>query len=365
MNQYEIKRIHPDEYGVIRKLDRDAFEYNEQGINPEKLKEVLCKMFRTKITRADCQSEQLHGGTLGDVRLITGTAETAGGEKHSYKVVWKTQKKWERYDDPGSWRREYDLYSSELITAFTKSLRWPDCYHAEISNDETEIQLWMEYIDGVSGLDLTGDMYECAAEELGRFQGKLYAEQPSFLKNLTNMSKADYAKSFYLHYRSWKKVYDYIRSDDCEIPKHICEMLIDIDDNSDEVWNRIEKLPVVLCHRDFWVTNIFYSNGKIALIDWDTTGWGYLGEDIASLIADEADVNHMVEYFQRCVPAYYKGFSEYADISHITDHCVRELILVLFGYRLVEWYLNAESDEEKMLQINTLQKVYEMREINV
>lgn len=76
----------------------------------------------------------------------------------------------------------------------------------------------------------------------------------------------------------------------------------------------------------------------------------------------------MVEYYHRCIPAYYKGFSEYADVSHISDHCVYELILVMFGYRLVEWYINAGSgnklqatDDEKMLHLNTLQKIYEMR----
>jgi len=47
---------------------------------------------------------------------------------------------------------------------------------------------------------------------------------------------------------------------------------------------RIERLPVVLCHRDFWVANIFYKDQKILLLDWDTTGWGYMGEDIASWI---------------------------------------------------------------------------------
>ena len=144
-------------------------------------------------------------------------------------------------------------------------------------------------------------------------------------------------------------------------------MLIGIDENSDEVFRRIEKLPIVLCHRDLWVANIFYSEGNIVLIDWDTAGWGYLGEDIASLIADEADVAHMVEYYNRCIPAYYRGFSEHVDVSHITDHCIYELILVMFGYRLVEWYLNAgsgnelqETNDEKILHLDTLQKIYEM-----
>jgi len=76
--------------------------------------------------------------------------------------------------------------------------------------------------------------------------------------------------------------------------KYLCKMLIDVDEHSDEIWERIERLPVVLCHRGFWVANIFYTDHKILLMDWDTTGWGYMGEDIASLIADEADVDNML-----------------------------------------------------------------------
>lgn len=328
------------------------------NIERETLLRVLSQMTGQNILTADCQTKQLHGGTLGDVQLVTGMAEAANGEKIPYNVVLKTQKKWERYGDPNSWRREYDLYASELGTLFTDSFRWPECYHAQISKDE--IQIWMEYLGEVSGLNLTGDMYEQAAAELGRFQGRMYAKKPSALQSLTNLSKVDFAKNYYLHYRSWKEVYDYIRADGCGLPGHLCQMLIRMDENADDIFSRIEKLPVVLCQRDFWVANIFFSNGKIRLIDWDTAGWGYMGEDLASLLADEADVDHMIEYYQRCIPAYYQGFSEYADISHLSDHCVRELILILFGYRLVEWYKFAESPDEKRLQLNTLQKIYEL-----
>ena len=329
-------------------------------INHEALTRVLSKMLGMKIIRADCQIGQLHGGTLGDVRLVTGMARTAGGGELPYSVVLKTQKKWERYGDPLSWRREYDLYTSELGATFSCSFRWPACYHAEINIEENETQLWMEYIDGVSGKDLTVEMLEQAALELGRWQGRLYAEQPIFLRKLTNLGRAEDLKNYYLHYRSWNVVYDYIRANDCEIPGHLCEMLIEVDDNADEIWNRIEKLPIVLCHRDFWVANIIHSNGKVILIDWDTTGWGYLGEDIKSLVADEADLDHMVECYRKCVPAYYRGFSEYADVSYIADHCVHEMILVNVGYRLVENYIYAESPDEKTLQVNVLQKIYEM-----
>jgi len=331
------------------------------NINLQTLIYALSRKFKKDIISADCQTMPLKGGTVGNVHLVTGIAETAGGKKMPYRIVLKIQKKWERYGDPGSWRREYDLYESDLGATFSDALRWPACYHAEMNTEEDEFQLWLEYIDGVTGLDLTVDMYEQAALELGRFQGKLYAKQPTVLQSLTNLSHADLMKNTYLHYRSWPVVYDYIRSEDCEFPQHVRQMLIDIDVHADEILARIERLPLVLCHRDFWVTNLIYADGKIALIDWDTSGWGYLGEDLASLIADEADTDHMVEYYQRCVPAYYKGFSEYADVSPVADHCVYELILLIFGYRLVEGYLHAEDDDEKAKQVHILQKIYEMK----
>jgi thiamine kinase-like enzyme len=331
------------------------------NIELETLIYVLSQRFKTNIISADYQTLSLQGGTVGNVYLITGIAETKDGEKLPYRLVLKIQKKWERYGDPGSWRREYDLYVSDLGATFSEGFRWPSCYHAEINAEENEYQLWLEYIDGVTGLDLTGDMYEQAALELGRFQGKLYTEQPAVPQSLTNLSHADFMKNTYMHYRSWPVVYDYIRSEECEFPQHVRQMLIDIDEQAEGIFARIEKLPLVLCHRDFWVANLIYVDGKFALIDWDTSGWGYLGEDLASLIADEADIDHMVEHYQRCVPAYYKGFSEYVDVSRITDHCVCEIILLVFGYRLVEWYLHKEAEEEKTKCVQTLQKIYEMK----
>ncbi|WP_127529818.1 aminoglycoside phosphotransferase family protein [Paenibacillus kobensis] len=335
------------------------------NIKHETLIFVLSQKFKTTILSAECQTVPLQGGTVGNVGLVTGNAETADGQKLPYRIVLKIQQQFARYGDPESWRREYDLYASDLGATFSDALRWPTCYHFEMNTEEDEFQLWLEYIDGVSGLDLTGDMYEQAALELGRYQGKLYAEQPAELQSLINLSDADLMKNTYLHYRSWPVVYDYIRSKDCAFPKHVRQMLIDIDEHADEILARIEKLPVVLCHRDFWVTNLIYTDGKFAIIDWDMSGWGYLGEDIASLIADEADIDHMVEYYQRCVPAYYKGFSEYADAPPVAEHCVYELILLKFGYRFMEYYLHTEDDDKKVKYLHTLQKIYEIKTSSV
>jgi thiamine kinase-like enzyme len=329
----------------------------------ETLIKVLGKALGQEIIQVSFETEELKGGTVGEVKLVYGVARTMEGKELPYKVVYKRQKKWERYGDPDSWRREYDLYVANLDTLFSDSFRWPKCYYAELLEDE--MQIWIEYIEGISGLKLTGAMYEHIAKELGRFQGRLYAQKPEVLNTLTNLSKKEYSKNYYLHYRSWNEVYDYIRHEDCEIPKYLCKMLIDVDEHSDEIWECIERLPVVLCHRDFWVANIMYVDHKILLLDWDTVGWGYMGEDIASLIADEADVVHMVEYYRQCVIAYYNGFSEYVDISHIESPCVKQLILVMFGYRLVEGYKFADTSEEKALHIDTLHKIYEMEDVNV
>ncbi|MCL2362311.1 MAG: aminoglycoside phosphotransferase family protein [Defluviitaleaceae bacterium] len=319
------------------------------------LAHVVSKMLDTSISKTEYQLSQLHGGTIGNVWLITGTADSS----IPFKVVFKITKKWKRYADHDSWRREYDLYESELGNYFTDSLRWPVCYHREITDDEN--RLWLEHIDGVSGLELTKDMYEAAAYELGRFQGKLYTEQPAALCSIDNLGEVDAMEKFYRHYKSWNVVYDYVRSQESEIPGHLCKMIIDADKKADEYFNHIQSLPIVLCHRDFWVTNIIYSEDKILLIDWDTTGWGYMGEDLASLIADEADVEHMVEYYKKCVPAYVRGFSEYADTVHINNFYVWERILLHFGYRLVEWYLHAETPEDKRQHLDTLEKIYEMK----
>lgn len=159
------------------------------SIDYDTLIHVLEKMLGSTVLRVDYEAEKLHGGTLGDVQLIAGVAETTGDMSGPFKVVLKRQKKWERHGDPNSWRREYDLYKSDLGEYFAESFRWPVCYHATLDGDETEI--WMEYVEGVSGQNLTADMYERAAEALGRFQGRLYAQQPSALKSIPNLSCVD------------------------------------------------------------------------------------------------------------------------------------------------------------------------------
>ena len=56
----------------------------------------------------------------------------------------------------------------------------------------------------------------------------------------------------------------------------------------------------------------------------------------------------------------YKGFSEYVDISHITDNCIFELILMNWGYRYVDGFINSNTMEDKEKKLKSLQKIYEI-----
>ncbi len=358
-------------------------------VHRETLLRVLCQMLGKRIVESDCQTRQLQGGTLGDVQLITGTAQSIDGEQLPYKLVWKTQQIWERPGDPNSWHREYDLYCSDLDASFSDSFRWPTCYYAQRHADAIEI--WMEYIEGISGNDLTTEMHEAAALEIGRYQGRQYV-QPTLARSASGLGDAEFMQREHAQwYRQLftadflmsdqstlaehlkqmlrdKQIvlqtgksfeYGYLRSAGCGIPEHLRQMLIDMDDRHAQFFENIKSLPVVLCHRDFWNTNIFYAEGKIRLIDWDTSGWGYLGEDIASLIVDGTEIDRVDECYQRLFPAYLQGISEAMDISQINDFYLRDMILIKFGYRMLQDYIFSSSSDVREEQVEILQKIYE------
>ena len=332
---------------------------NMPSIKTDVLIRALIKMFGITIIRANHQTEQMHGGIIGNVILVTGIAETADGKKLPYKVVLKTQKKWERPGDPMSWRREYDLCVSDFKNVFSDAFRWAGCYHAEMNDGGNETQIWMEHIDGVSGKGLTVEMLECASTELGRFQGRLYS-QPHLLRNVSNLSKAEEVKDYYTAQRALTAEYRYIRSAGCKIPVHFRQMLIDADRETESIFANSKRMPVVLCHRDFWIANIIYSNRKIILIDWDSVGWGYMFEDVIQLLTDEVGIEYL-EHYHRLVSAYLKGFSEYADISMIDNSYIWKMLVIKFGYYPVSKYLSAKSTAERNQQIAALQKVYNLK----
>jgi hypothetical protein len=48
------------------------------------------------------------------------------------------------------------------------------------------------------------------------------------------------------------------------------------------------------------------------------------------------------------------------DISAVGNKFIREMILIKFGYRLVQGYMFADDDNERKEAVNALQKIFDM-----
>ena len=365
----------------------------EQIIPANAVKQAASRLLGQAVSSVTYQAAPLHGGTLGDVRLVTGLARLASGGEAPVKLVWKRQKKWLRDGDPDSWRREYDLYVSPLEGAFTEALRWPACYGAALEEEETS--LWMEYIDGVSGEALTPEMLEEAAYTLGQWQGRLYRD-PAPLGAVTCLLDEGYLGRFHAvwqlqaypyemlcssasripdHVRQllrrhpeWDNgkslEYNYLRSADYTAPDHLKQMLIGLDDGAEAVLRRLRKLPVILCHRDFWIENIFWTPRGIRLIDWDCAGMGYLGEDIASLVIDDTPLDRQLDYYRRLAPAYYRGLGEQMTLPPLEELPIREIMLLQFGYRILQGDLFSDDADDKAESAARLQNIFDMKDVS-
>jgi len=359
---------------------------------------ALIAMLNKPVVSFECEEAPLDGGTVGDVRLISGNAVTDIGEKIPFKMVYKTHEKFERAGDPDSWKREYDLYISDINKTFTSAFRWPICYHAEIN--EKCFEIWMEYIEAPSGLELNIDMLEKAALELGRWQGRVFAD-PVLIetaRKLKNLGDPGFLQRHYSQFHTQHMMYEYIvsadcwlaenikkyylekkdlinheksieynilRSEICTLPQHLKQMIFDVDEKQDEIFEKFKQLPIVLCQRDYWNENIFYDNGNIIVIDWDTTGWGYFGEDIAQLIFDDIDTKYFDEYVEKLIPTYYEGFTEFANITENdiinSKASIPDFIIILFGYWKVQAHIFSENAEDKLQAEKALQVIYDLR----
>ena len=240
----------------------------------------------------------------------------------------------------------------------------------QIKGDEW--QVWIEYIDGVSGDDLTIDMFEQAAAGLGRFQGRLYKEKPWEVHNISCFTQVGFAENYYTAHLTHARKYNYIRTKGCEIPEHLRKMFIDTDNELEAIYSN-NTMPVVLCHRNFWADNIIFSNRETIAIDWDGAGWGYIGEDIVEFITDKVsrkyinlDKQYFEELYRRLVTAYLKGFTEYADITAFDSSYIWKMFVIRTGYGImIDRYMDAQSAARKSLIIKMIQRLYEMKDIKI
>lgn len=305
---------------------------------------------------------------------MCGTASTRTLGEQPYKMVWKVTRKWSRPGDPLSWRREYDWIHANSNVNLGSKLRIPTCYHMELN--EIENHLWMEYVEGVSGKALSQSMLEEVAFQWGAFQSRSASESKllevgnlsdvSFLESeLTRWYHNPYQYQFLysdscpipqamkdiLRRHDWDDgysiVYHYVRSDECDLPEHLKAMIIDLDHSRDAVFLRFSRLPMVISHRDIWEENLIYRDGLIYLIDWDCVGRGYLGEDLASLIADDTPTDQLNARFRALYEEYLSGYCTNRGESILEPKDIVLMILIKYGYRLIDNYWFASTKTKK------------------
>ena len=93
-------------------------------------------------------------------------------------------------------------------------------------------------------------MLEHIAEELGRFKAGFMRSSPRcWIRFQILVEKTILRIIIYIINHGMRYMIIYVRKN--VKYGHLCDMLIGLDEHSDEIWENIEQLPVVLCHRDF------------------------------------------------------------------------------------------------------------------
>lgn len=365
-------------------MDDDLRQLSNQ--DHQELLHALSNLHSQVVKSATYNLKSLSGGTVAEVYSVEGKALLLSQKESCYRLVFKRQKQWHRPGDEHSWRREYDLYTSQMNLLLTDTFRMPKCYLAVLH--EGENHLWLEHIEGFSGSDLTVEMLEVIAYELGVFHAKTFLHSKSlslptnitsisFLENeLTQWYRQSYSYAFLIskecrlpnHVKEMLKsnpwndehgiVYHYLRSELCDIPVHLKDMILSIDQDKDVIFNQLYSLPRVLNHRDFWIENLFFQDGHVCIIDWDCVGWGMLGEDLASLIGDDTPTNLLVHYFNHLMDAYQRGLRNHHIHTYISKNDIINIILIKYGYRLIQNYMFEEDFEMKSAIVQRLQTFY-------
>lgn len=351
---------------------------------------ALSRKLGQQITHCQYGVCSLQGGTLAQVDLLTGTAQGEGTQNLPFHLVHKRQKTWARPGDPLSWRREYDLQQTQLGSLFTSDFSWPACHLALL--EENNSQLYMDYSTGVSGEKLNLSMLEQASHGLGALQAHIF-EKPETLGKSACLSspsflfweleqwyqEGSYPYAFLAsdesrlpkHVKTWLRenpwdnqcamAYNYLRDPACHIPEHLKDMVMALDLQHEAVFDRLKRLPLVLVHRDFWIENIICQGQKTTLIDWDCAGWGLPGEDLASLILDDTPPERIPLYFERLIPAYVEGLANRTGFETPSPFDIWHMMLLKFGYRLVQAELFAASATEKAIPVQRLQHLYDIQ----
>lgn len=305
-------------------------EQNEilKSINSNMLKSIVAKVLDDdSIEIINWNSEILSGGTIGDVFLIKGSAlSNAVKESNSeipnsihWAVTLKVLRERVRFGDPESWSREVEMYQSDIFNKLSSNIRVPKCLGIS-KNENNEIWLWMEYVNGKTGNELYLEDYGLVSRHLGELQGS-YLQMDKLPKQAwlsTEFLAASQVVLWGTRAISWV-LSNQFNSEKCGIGNKVLQEVINLWRERDRFISVLNKSPRTLCHRDFNPGNIVLEKSpegieKTVVFDWDCTGIGVVGEDVADLFMEalvfyDYDIEKACEIREMILSNYLLGLT--------------------------------------------------------
>ena len=316
-------------------------------IRKSSLLSALSEMLETRVRDAEYATEVLQGGTVGDVRKISGTAFTEDGAK-PFSLVLKNQRRWDRHGDPDCWRREYAIYKDGLDRRLFPSIRLPRCYLLEEGEESTYI--WMEYIEGATGnRKLHASELALAAEKLGELQAEFHTSGQRDLPYLRSYPAL--RSSFDLW---WGHVGQPLGAEIDGFPDELRNTLNDYADRASALLDSLDDLPLTLCQGDFHHDNLFLKNApggtEIYLIDWDSAGYGRMGEDAVDVLMEafvysSRDVSLLPDFRRRIIDGYCRGARNRGLDFTMSEELVRDIFALAWGFRIASAYVHYYKEE--------------------
>ena len=330
-------------------------------LNIESLIQALSNKFNAVVCDVEYSSEVLQGGTVGDVTKLFGQVKIQGETTaQPFELAVKTQKQWIRSGDPQCWRREYEIYHSGLVAKLPQELKLPQCYLLEESTDTTKI--WMAYVDGLTGNKaLNVAELADAAYQLGVFQAKYH------LQGEMNLPYIRSYPAVHSSFDLWWGYTEALLSKPIEgFPEALRAVLNNYGTHSQDLLGSFDVLPRTLCqgdvHHDNLIFNKSFGETSIYLIDWDSAGYGFMGEDAVDLLMEafiysDRDPTLLPEYRQKIIEAYCRGVRTQVVNDqgikikgfdfNMSKTLIRELFVLSWGFRIVDRYVYHEDVAEK------------------
>jgi tRNA A-37 threonylcarbamoyl transferase component Bud32 len=299
-------------------------------------------MFATCVVDAEYASEVLHGGTVGEVCKVSGKASTKDGAQ-PFSLVLKNQRKWDRHGDPGCWRREYDIYKDGLDRRLFPSIKMPRCYLLEETADSTHI--WMEYVEGATGSEQLGaPELALTAERLGELQAEFHLNGQRDLPYMRNYPAV--RSSFDLW---WRYMREPLSAGIDGFPDEVRQTLNDYAVRADALLDSFDNLPITLCQGDVHHDNLIFretpDGPDIYLIDWDSAGYGRMGEDAVDVLMEafvysSRPVSLLPDFRRRILEGYCRGAREHGVDLAMSNDQARDTFALAWGFRIACDYLS-------------------------